>query len=128
VPASILKREEGLRAPMLQFATVAVVVRDEKKAVKWYTEKLGFRHMDKWDHWHTVSPKGTSMRVHLCPDSKPEKGNTGFMFTVKDIEKEVASLKKKGVKITMPISKESYGSMAMFADPDGNEFWLMEAE
>lgn len=113
---------------MLQFATVAVVVRDEKKAVKWYTEKLGFRHMDKWDHWHTVSPKGTSMRVHLCPDSKPEKGNTGFMFTVKDIEKEVASLKKKGVKITMPISKESYGSMAMFADPDGNEFWLMEAE
>ncbi len=128
MPASILKREEGLRAPMLQFATVAVVVRDEKKAVKWYTEKLGFRHMDKWDHWHTVSPKGTSMRVHLCPDSKPEKGNTGFMFTVKDIEKEVASLKKKGVKITMPISKESYGSMAMFADPDGNEFWLMEAE
>jgi len=113
---------------MLKFATLAVVVRNEKKAVKWYTEKLGFRHVDKWDHWHTVSPKGSNVRIHLCPDSKPEKGNTGIMFTAKDIEKEVATLKKKGVKITLPITKESWGTSAMFADPDGNEFWLMEED
>lgn len=119
-------RECPLPADMLEFATVAVVVRDEKKAVKWYTEKLGFRHVSKFDHWHTVSPRGSNVRIHLCPDSKPEKGNTGFMFTVKDIEKEVAALKKKGVKFTMPITKETWGTNAMFADPDGNEFWIME--
>jgi len=111
---------------MLTFATVAVVVRDEKKAVKWYTEKLGFRHVSKFSHWHTVSARGSNVRIHLCPDSKPEKGNTGFMFVTKDIEKEVAALKKKGVKFTMPVTKESYGTLAMFADPDGNEFWLFE--
>ena len=111
---------------MLQFGTVAVVVRNEKKAVKWYTEKLGFRHVSKFDSWHTVSPRGSSVQIHLCPDSEPEKGNTGIMFTVKDIEKEVASLKKKGVKITMPVTKEEWGTNAMFADPDGNEFWLLE--
>jgi len=113
---------------MLTFATVAVVVRNEKKAVKWYTEKLGFRHMDKWDHWHTVSPRGSSVRIHLCPDSKPEKGNTGVMFTTKDIEKEVAALNKKGVKITMPVTKEEWGTNAMFADPDGNEFWILSED
>ena len=122
----ILKWEARLGAAMLEFATVAVVVKDEKKAVKWYTEKLGFRHADKFPHWHTVSPRGSSIRIHLCPDSKPEKGNTGFMFVTKDIEKEVAGLKKKGVKITVPIKKESYGTMACFADPDGNEFWIFE--
>lgn len=111
---------------MLEFATVAVVVKDEKKAVKWYTEKLGFRHVDKYPHWQTVAPRGSKVRIHLCPDSRPETGNTGFMLVTKDLEKEVAALKKKGVKITMPIKKESYGSMAMFADPDGNEFWLFQ--
>jgi predicted enzyme related to lactoylglutathione lyase len=126
VVRSTLKWRFRLPAAMLAFATVAVVVRDEKKAVKWYTDKLGFRHVDKFDHWHTVSPKGSSVRIHLCPDSKPEKGNTGFMFTTKDIEKEVAALKKKGVKITMPIKEESYGTLAMFADPDGNEFFIFE--
>jgi catechol 2,3-dioxygenase-like lactoylglutathione lyase family enzyme len=122
----ILKWGARLPAAMLGFATVAVVVKDEKKAVKWYTEKLGFRHVDKFAHWHTVSPRGSSVRIHLCPDSKPEKGNTGFMFITKDIEKEVAALKKKGVKITVPVTKESYGTMAMFADPDGNAFWLFQ--
>lgn len=112
---------------MLKFATVAVVVRDEKKAVKWYTQKLGFRHVSKFPHWHTVAPRGSNVHIHLCPDSRPEKGNTGFMFVTKDIEREVAALKKKGVKIKMPITKESYGTLAVFADPDGNEFWLFEA-
>ena len=121
-----LKWRGRLPAAMLEFGTVAVVVKDEKKAVKWYTEKLGFRHVDKYPHWHTVSPRGSSVRIHLCPDSKPERGNTGFMFVTKDIEREVAALKKKGVKITMPITKESYGTMAMFADPDGNEHWIFE--
>jgi len=111
---------------MLKFGTVAVVVKSEKKAAKWYREKLGFRLVDQFPHWHTVSPRGSSVLIHLCPDSKPEKGNTGFMFVTKDIEKEVAGLKKKGVRITTPITKESYGTMAMFADPDGNEFWIFE--
>jgi len=115
-----------LAESMMTFSTVAVVVRDERKAVKWYAEKLGFRHVSKFPHWHTVSPRGSNVRIHLCPDSKPEKGNTGLMFVTKDIEKEVAALEKKGVKITMAVTKESYGTLAMFADPDGNEFWLFE--
>ncbi|TLZ57084.1 MAG: hypothetical protein E6K17_03315 [Methanobacteriota archaeon] len=116
----------GLPAPMLRFASVAVVVKSEKVAAKWYHDKLGFRIVDRYPHWHTVSPKGSNVLIHLCPDSPPEKGNTGFMLMTKDIEKDVASLKKKGVKITMPVTKESYGTMAGFADLYGNEFWIME--
>ncbi|MEK6851058.1 MAG: VOC family protein, partial [Candidatus Thermoplasmatota archaeon] len=112
---------------MLKLGTVAVVVRDEKKAAKWYREKLGMRLVDKWDHWHTVATRGGDVKIHLCPDSKPEKGNTGILFWTKDCRKEEAALRKKGVKITTPATKEDWGTYLMFADPDGNEFWVMQA-
>ena len=104
--------------------TLAVVVRDEKKAAKWYQQKLGMKLQDRFPHWHTVVAKGSKVRIHLCPDSRPEKGNTGIAFAVDDVAKEEKALRKKGVRITVPTKKESWGTYFMFADPDGNEFWV----
>src|SRR5438309_8288774 len=92
-------------APMLKFETVAVVVRDEKKATKFWKEKVGFRVVTSWPHWVTVGPRGANVRLHLCPDSRPEKGNTGYLFATADAAKEEARLRKKGVKITKPTKK-----------------------
>jgi len=111
---------------MLKFQTVAVVVRNEKKATKWWTEKLGFRVVTSFPHWVTVAPQGSNVHLHLCPDSRPEKGNTGFMFSAVDAVKEEALLRKKGVKITHPVKKEDWGTTFRFADPDGNEFQVIE--
>jgi len=107
---------------MLSFETVAVVVRNEKKAAKWWEESVGFRVVTSWPHWHTLAPRASSVRLHLCPDARPEKGNTGFLFSTKDIVREEARLRKNGVKITRPIRKEDWGTTFMFADADGNEF------
>ena len=122
---AILMRGAGFPRHM-KFNTVAVVVRDEKKAMKFYHDKLGFRVTTKWEHWVTVTPPGSSVRIHLCPDSRPEKGNTGFSFGVKGVEKLEKSFRKKGVKITEPVTKEEWGTYFMFADPDGNEFYVFE--
>jgi uncharacterized glyoxalase superfamily protein PhnB len=111
---------------MLTFETVPVVVRDEKKAAKWWKEKVGFRVITSWPHWFTVSPRGSNVRLHLCPDARPEKGNTGFLFSTKEVMREAARLRKSGVKITRPIKKENWGTTFMFADPNGNEFWVIE--
>ena len=111
---------------MLQLNTFAVVVRNEKKAAKFYTEKLGLRLADKYPHWHTVTTRGGKVRLHLCPDSPPEKGNTGIAFHAKDVAREEKTLRKKGVKITVPTTTEEWGTYFMFADPDGNEFWVFE--
>jgi len=111
---------------VMKFNTVAVVVRDEKKALKWYNEKLGFRVLTKYPHWVTVAPTGSSVRIHLCPDSRPEKGNTGFTFGAKGVAKLEKALAKKGVKITQKTTKEEWGTYFMFADPDGNTFWVFE--
>lgn len=114
------------RGDMLKFGTVAVVVRDEKKAAKFYTEKLGLQLKDKYPHWHTVTSRGANVQIHLCPDAPPEEGNTGIAFTTKDIAREEGALRKKGVKITVPTKKEDWGTYLMFADPDGNEFYVIE--
>ena len=109
---------------MLQLNTFAVVVRDEKKAARFYTQKLGLRLTDKYPHWHTVTSRGSKVRLHLCPDAKPEKGNTGIAFATKDPAKEEKAFRTKGIRITVPTTKEEWGTYFMFADPDGNEFWV----
>jgi predicted enzyme related to lactoylglutathione lyase len=111
---------------MLTFETVAVVVRDEKRAAKWWKERIGFRVVTSWPHWYIVAPRESNVRLHLCPDARPEKGNTGFLFSTKDVVREAVRLRKNGVKITRSIKKENWGTTFMFADPNGNEFWMIE--
>ena len=111
---------------MLTLTTIAVVVRNEKKAAKWWNEKLGLRIVTRFPHWYTVAAKGSTVRIHLCPDSRPEKGNTGISFSTRSAAKTEKDCRKKGVKITMPTTKEEWGTSFMFADPDGNEFYVFE--
>lgn len=118
---------DGVLGSMLTFETVAVVVRNENKAAKFWKDKVGFRIVTSWPHWVTVAPGGSKVRLHLCPDSRPEKGNTGFLFSTKDIAREERRLRKNGVRISRPITKEDWGTTFMFSDPDGNEFWVIES-
>src|SRR5436309_13462371 len=103
---------------MLKFATVAVVVRDEKKATKFWKDKVGFRVVTSFPHWVTVAARGSNVHLHLCPDSRPEKGNTGYMFCTKDAKREEARLGSKGVKITKPAKKEDGGMCLSVGGPD----------
>jgi catechol 2,3-dioxygenase-like lactoylglutathione lyase family enzyme len=116
--------ERRLARTMLKFSSVAVVVSDAKKSAKWYHEKLGFEFEDAEGHWVTVAPKGSNIAIHLCEGDELEPGNTGFGFVSKDVAKEQKELEAKGVKFTVPTKKESWGTYAMFADLDGNEFWI----
>lgn len=111
----------------MRLASVAVVVSDAKKAARWYKEKLDFEIRDQQGHWVTVAPKEEKIAFHLCEKFYPlEPGNTGICFLSKDVAGEQKVLEKKGVKITHATSKEEWGTYLMFADPDGNEFWIIE--
>src|SRR3989442_876697 len=89
-----------------------------------------------------ICPVGRAMtfRVTLCETAAGQlrnctprgtrrrraKGNTGYLFSTKDAKKEEARLRKNGVKITRPVTKEEWGTIFWFADPDGNEFQVSE--
>jgi lactoylglutathione lyase len=110
-----------------RIASAAIVVRDGNKAATWYRQKLGFQ-VKKEGHWITASPKGSRGPIlHLCETTPLEKGNTGIMFLADDVKKTYEDLSKKGVKFTKKPKDEGWGESAMFADLDGNVFWLMKA-
>ena len=104
--------------------SAAVVVSDSKKLAKWFEESLGFRSSAE-GHWVVVWPRGSSAKIHLC-EGEPEPGNTGIAFYVKDAGGLAKTMKAKGVRFTKEVKKESWGTNGMFADPDGNEYWLMQ--
>lgn len=110
-------------------ASAAVVVKDAKRAKKFFTDKLGMEVLDDEGHWVTVGQPRRGMRIHLCEMEPVEPGNTGILIVVdEDIDTAYKALKKKGVKFTQPPVKQEWGVECRFADPDGNEFWLMPAK
>ena len=114
---------------MLHFGDVAVVVSDAPRSARWYREKVGFRTPAADSLWVTAVVPGSGVVLHLCEATRRkdrEKGNTGIGFVAKDVAKEEKRLRAKGVKFTQPTTKEPWGTFAMFADPDGNEFWISE--
>jgi len=106
--------------------SVAVVVSDAKKSAKWFEDVVGLRSSAD-GHWVLVWPRGASARIHLC-EGKPDPGNTGIAFYVKDIETKAKKMKAKGAKFTHDVTKSSWGTNAMFADADGNEYHLIEGK
>jgi len=118
----------------IRAVSAAVAVRDRAKAAKWYSKTLGFQVFDADpEHWTTVGDRSGKFLLHLCemggkPGRKPprsEVGNTGILMESDGSFLRVcASLKKKGVKFSMPPKKLPWGWVAKFLDPDGNEFWF----
>jgi len=118
----------------IALATVAVTVsKPAIKAAEWFRDMLNFEIGGEVDgHWVVVAPKGQTgsiqgpwTGIHLCEADELEPGNTGILFLTSDIEATYNELKAKGVKFTKNITKEVWGTYALFSDPFGNEYWLM---
>lgn len=115
---------------MLALADVAVVVSDAKASARWWKKTLDFATFTIGGSGHAmlVAPPGERFVLHLCEGIGPlEPGNTGIAFVTDQIEQVVARLTAAGVEFPQPLQKEPWGRRAMFADPDGNVFWLLEA-
>lgn len=73
------------------------------------------------------------MGLAMVDANDPEQASllgrkTGIGFCVGDLGATFDRLSRAGVRFTMEPSKQPWGSlMAMFLDPDGNEFYLDEA-
>ena len=112
---------------MMKMGTVALVVKDGPAAMAWYRDKLGFEVKAQEGHWITVAPPGADTAFHLCAGFHPlEPGNSGISFLTEDLSAEESALRTKGVEFKKGKTTEDWGTYAILADPDGNEFWLME--
>ncbi|MDE1819536.1 MAG: VOC family protein [Euryarchaeota archaeon] len=127
--------------------SVAVLVRDARKAADWYCEKLGFEVVARERHLVFLRPPGSSLPlIHLCGEGDDWQGDspggrTGIWFrcgetrrteiapgvflpasTPRDVEHAYRELKARGVEFVQELTDTGWGKMAVFRDLDGNEF------
>jgi catechol 2,3-dioxygenase-like lactoylglutathione lyase family enzyme len=120
----------------MRIKLTSIMVDDQEKALRFYTEVLGFRK--KHDipvgeyRWITVfSPEGPDdLELALEPNANPagktyqkamfEQGIPQTSFESRDVAAEAARLKAAGVAFTKEPTRAGPVTIAVFADTCGN--------
>ena len=116
----------------MRIGYVIVGVKSLEQAIAFYRDVRGFEFMFSEPEMHWASFKVGELMFSLAEGAEEVHGtgnrNTGIGFTVPDVDAAHAELAGKGVKFTMGPGKMPWGGyMAMFVDPDGNEYYLDQA-
>ena len=125
---------------LTRVGTITIQVRDQDKALEFYTKKLGFEKrldqpMGPGQRWIEVAPPGAQTRILLYKASREMPGSgsydeaiskigkdTGLVMEADNIQETFAGLKANGVTIVDPPKKQPYGWWGVFADQDGNTY------
>jgi len=110
---------------------IVVFVRDFQAARTFYRDWLGLAPGQETETMMEFLPgQGTSLGVALALHEAAQKlvgRHTGITLNVKGLDELCASLEEKGAHFTEPLERTPWGKMAVLADPDGNEFALVES-
>lgn len=111
---------------------VSIPVRDQDRALRFWTEKVGMQvvtdqPMGPGLRWIELKIPGAQTGVALfTPPGQEDRIGTfaNISFACDDVEKAYAELVARGVEFEQAPKKESWGTSAIFRDPDGNSFVL----
>lgn len=110
----------------------SIPVPNQDAGLKFYTEKLGFKvHTDQpfneKQRWIELLIPGAETKLALFTPEGHENRIGGFQpmtFWCDDVFATAKILKAKGAEFTVEPKAESWGTMAIFKDVDGNLFCL----
>ncbi len=119
-----------------QIKFVSIPVKDQNRALDFYTEKLGFtiitdQPFDGKQRWIELRiPKAETRVVLFTPPGQEDRAGTfsGISYATDDVEQSYAELKARGVKFKGPPQKQPWGTFVIFEDSEGNEFVLGTAK
>ncbi len=111
---------------------VSIPVRDQNRALDFYTEKLGFtiitdQPFDEKQRWIELRiPKAETRVVLYTMEGQEDRIGTfsPVVFACADVEKTYEELKARGVDFDGPPEKQPWGTFAKFKDSEGNQFVL----
>jgi catechol 2,3-dioxygenase-like lactoylglutathione lyase family enzyme len=123
------------------FSHLTILVKDQDEALKFYTEKLGFKvHTDapcEFMRWLTICPQNNDkMEFCLMKAESPEqiaqvgKQVAGYglgVLTTDDCRKDYEILKARGVEFLDEPKDEPWGIGVMLKDLYGNTFYLCQS-
>ena len=108
-----------------------IPVHDQDVALKFYTEKLGFKVVTDQpfgkQRWIELLIPGAETGLALyTPEGHEDRIGTfqSIAFWCDDLFATAKILKSKGVQFSKEPKKEEWGSSSAFKDPDGNQFAL----
>ena len=111
----------------LKFA--GVPVRDQERALKFWTEKMGFRIVTDQplgnQRWIELAIRASETRVVLfTPEGHEDRIGTfhNGSFACDDVQATYRQMSERGVEFVSPPQKQPWGEYAIFKDPDGNQF------
>jgi predicted enzyme related to lactoylglutathione lyase len=113
-----------------QFKLITIPVRDQNRALDFYTEKLGFtiitdQPFNEKQRWIELRIPKAETRVALFTAEGEEKRVGSFMnlsYACDDIEQTYQELSARGVEFEGPPEKQPWGTYAKFKDSEGNSF------
>jgi len=126
----------------MQIKLTGIYVDDQEKALRFYTDVLGF--VKKADvtnggyRWLTVAspedPDGVELQLALndgpaaeaYQQALHENGQPAAMFHTGDLQADYDRLVARGVEFPTPLSTEAWGSMAVLDDTCGNLIQLTQ--
>jgi catechol 2,3-dioxygenase-like lactoylglutathione lyase family enzyme len=120
-------------------AAVALVVPDYDRAIDFYVGKLGFRLTADIDQgrkrWVTIAPPGGGADLVLARADAPaqdaavgnQAGGRVFLFLeTDDFDRDHALMLAAGVQFEEDPRHEPYGTVAVWRDPFGNRWDLLQ--
>ena len=129
----------------MKISVISIPVRDQEKALKFYTEKLGFIKkrdipLEGGNRWLTLVSKeaqeGPEILLEPAPnhfepskiyqDALMEAGIPYTQFDVESVQKEYDRLTKLGVVFSMKPTDIGTARLAVFNDTCGNNIQLVE--
>jgi catechol 2,3-dioxygenase-like lactoylglutathione lyase family enzyme len=139
-------QQDSAESLSMKIAQVTLIVRNQSKALEFYMGKLGFEKKIDFPttagyRWIAVGPKGQNFGLALVEAGWPDDSGLGrkwsangappIVINVEDCSKTYHELKSRGVKFKRVWGEElkqvPYGTVAFFADPDGNLFEILES-
>jgi len=124
---------DGTKTQITEVRTIGVPVRDQDKALQFYTTVLGFdTRMDvsiaTGMRWIEVAPPGagTSIALVLEHDGVPAGVETGIRLTTADADADRAILLARGVDADEVLRWPGVPPMFAFRDQDGNGLELVQ--
>jgi predicted enzyme related to lactoylglutathione lyase len=124
----------GCNMTPFEIRYVNIHVTDLRRSVEFFSKKLGLTLEFQDEKFGYASFAAGPVRLGMAQvdAADAEQGklvgiHTGIGFMVPDLTKAHAELTAKGVRFTMQPEKQPWGGfLSLFADPDGNTYYLDE--
>jgi predicted enzyme related to lactoylglutathione lyase len=126
----------------MKIKVTSIYVDDQEKALRFYTEVLGFTKKTDFSQgpyrWLTVvspeEPEGTELQLALNDNpaakayqqAKFQQGQPATMFFTDDVKADYERIKARGAEFTMPPIDVTGSTIAMLNDTCGNLIQLTQ--